>query len=115
MKRLALLLLFALSASLAYAADEYQQTVSPSSGASAVSTQLDYHQQYAIQCTTGSARYRTCTSSCSATANDYLVPSAGMDVPMPAGHRYIAFWGEGGAATCRIYKVNPVTIKHQSY
>lgn len=102
---------------LAQAADFLVQTVAITDGGTAVSTVLTTNTQYAIQCN-GNTRYRVCaTSACTATGFDWMVPQAGMDLPLttdnsspPAAGQFVGINADGGNVSCGIYKAVPATL-----
>ena len=115
---LSFLLLCTVAMTAAYGADFFVQSVAAGNGSSTVSSALPTaNAQYSIQCSATST-YRVCaTSSCTATATDFTVPSAGMDLPVttdnsspPQAAKYVAFYGVASAATCNIYRVIPATL-----
>lgn len=106
-----------LLANLALGADFFVATITATSGNSTVSSALTAPAQYSLQCTSN-ARYRVCaTNACTATVTDFLVPSAGMDVPMttagpaPAAYiQFIAVYADGANTTCSLFRVTPPTL-----
>lgn len=94
-----------------------------SNGASAVSTSLTAPAQYSIQCTnpdagSATARYRACsTSTCAAGTSDFIVPSAGMDLPLtvdtsspPQYAKFISVYADGANIVCNVFRVVPPTL-----
>lgn len=85
--------------------------ITVSSSSSTVSTFVGSGATRFVQCsnTTGNIRYVTCaTSSCTATADSPALPSSlGWDVMFRGSDHYIAFYGDGTGATCRVYDIDP--------
>jgi hypothetical protein len=95
----------------ALADDRDPRVVAVTSGVSAVyGSELKQGVTYSVQCTftTGGARYKTCAvlAGCAANTDDWLIPAAGMNLPLK-DRRFIAFYGDGGSGTCRIYDYLP--------
>lgn len=97
------------------ASDSYRATITTTDGGSMMSDAGAGGWDMALQCN-WDARYRTCsTGACYATANDALIAGPGgsqvlvgpiSDFKMPKRHTYVAVTPtDGGAVTCRLYKV----------